>query len=290
MLDVEERRLQCGFTLPVFGMGTWMMGGDFKRNPNNDGHADAAALAAGLERGLRHIDTAEMYAEGFAEEIVGRAIAGWKRNELFITTKVWKTHLSYDGVMRAAEGSLRRLGTDYIDLYLVHAPNDEFPLPATIRALDRLKDDRRIRNIGVSNFAVKRFKHAQALSRHKIVANQVHYNLARREAETSGLLDYCQRNDVMLIAWRPLQKGCLLLSKGEILERLGRKYEKSPAQIAINWLISQPNVVTISTMRSIRHLDENSGALSWHMDPHDIDLLRHKFPDQKPISDVVPLS
>ena len=290
MITIENRQLKCGFKIPVFGLGTWMMGGDFKRQPDNNGDADAAALAAGLDLGLTHIDTAEMYAAGFTEEIVGRAIAGRKRNELFITTKVWKTNLSYDGVMRAAEGSLTRLGTDYIDLYLVHLPNDKFPLEGTIQALDRLKDEKRVLHIGVSNFAVRRLEHAQALSRYKIVVNQVHYNLVFREAEKSGLLDYCQRHDVILMAWRPLQKGALLENSGKVLDSVCRQYGKTPAQIAINWLISQPNIVTISTMRSRKHLDDNMGALGWRMDSKDIKLLREQFPGQANVSDIVPLS
>ena len=139
---IENKELKCGFKMPVFGMGTWMMGGNSERDAGNNGDADAAALIAGLERGLSHIDTAEMYAGGFAEEIVGRAIAGRKRAKLFITTKVWNTNLSFDGVLRAAEGSLKRLGTDCIDLYLVHKPNDDIPLKETIRALDRLQDEK----------------------------------------------------------------------------------------------------------------------------------------------------
>lgn len=289
MSTIENKELKYGFKMPVFGMGTWMMGGNSERDAGNNGDADTAALIAGLERGITHIDTAEMYAGGFAEEITGRAIAGIKRHKLFLSTKVWNTNLSYDGVLRAAEGSLKRLGTDYIDLYLVHKPNDDIPLKETIRGLDRLQSEKVIRNIGVSNFALKRLDHAQALSDHKIVANQVHYNLIFREPETSRLLDYCRENDIMLIAWRPLQKGGLTDRGKEFLKPLCEKYNKTLYQIALNWLLSQPGVATVSTMRSLRHLDENLGAVEWQMDKDDIEFIRKKFPEQQNISDV-PLS
>ena len=289
MITIENKELRCGFKMPLFGMGTWMMGGNSERDAGNNGDADAAALIAGLEQGLTHIDTAEMYAAGFAEEIVGRAIAGRKRAKLFITTKVWNTNLSFDGVLRAAEGSLKRLGTDCIDLYLVHKPNDDIPLKETIRALDRLQDEKIIRNTGVSNFAVRRLDHAQALSSHKIVANQVHYNLIFREPEASGLLDYCGENDIMLIAWRPLQKGGLTADSEKFLKPLCEKYNKTMYQIALNWLISQPGVTTVSTMRKTSHLNENLGAAGWQMDKDDIEFIREGFPDQKKVSDV-PLS
>ena len=164
--------------MPVFGLGTWMMGGDSKRDLQNNGQSDIASLICGMEHGFKHIDTAEMYAEGFAEEISGQAIKGHLRDNLFITSKVWSDDLSYDGVLRAAEKSLKRLGTSYLDLYLIHKANDHFPLAETMKAFDRLMDEGLIKNIGVSNFSVERFKLTQQLSQNKIVVNQVHYNLA----------------------------------------------------------------------------------------------------------------
>ncbi len=275
--------------MPLFGLGTWMMGGDFKRNPDNDGQADIASLICGIEHGLTHIDTAEMYAEGFAEEISGQAIKGHIRDNLFITSKVWSDDLSYDGVLRAAENSIKRLGTNYLDLYLVHKPNDQFPMLETIKALDRLADEGIIKNIGVSNFSLERFKRAQQICEHKIVANQVHYNLINREPEKE-LLGFCQQNDVMLIAWRPLQKGAIIDVKYPFFDELCDKYHKTRAQIALNWLLSQDNVTTISTMRSICHIEENLAALNWKMSDEDIEILRCEFPSQEHVSATVSLS
>ena len=284
---LEVKKLKCGFEMPVFGIGTWMLGGDSETDPDNDDAGDIAAIRAGLEHGLTHIDTAEMYAAGHAEELVAEAIKGYDRSKLFIASKVWNNHFSYEDVQKAAENSLKRLKIDYLDLYMIHKPNDEVPLEETIRGLDKLVERGLIKNIGVSNFAVPRLAKAQTLSANKIVVNQVHYNLICREPETSGLLEYCQQNDVMLSAWRPLDKGGFM--NASLLTDLSEKYMKSPAQIALNWLISQPNVVSMSTMRSLAHLEDNLGALDWQMEESDIKLLRAQFPNQCKISPAVPL-
>jgi len=121
------------------------------------------------------------------------------------------------------------------------------------------------------------------------VTNQVHYNLIYREPEASGLLDYCQQNDVILTAWRPVQKGILAKNDADLVNKMGGKYVKTPAQIAINWLISQKNVVSLSKMSNPEHLKENLGAVGWSLEPKDIELLKNDFPGQQSVSDRVPL-
>lgn len=285
-----EKKLDCGFSMPVLGLGTWQMGGRETRAPSDDGKSSAEALAAGLEMGYRHIDTAEMYAAGFSEEIVGNAISDFDRSALFLTSKVWKTHLHYDDVLRAAEGSLKRLKTDYLDLYLIHQVDDSVPIRETMRALNRLVDEKLIRNIGVSNFAIERFEHAQGWADSKVVANQVHYNLKIREAEKSGLLKYCRENDVMLIAWRPLQKGMLLEKVPDCVREVADQTGLSAAQIALSWLTSQANVVTISMTRNPAHMKENLEAAEVTLPSETVEFLRREFPDQEEISPTVPLT
>lgn len=288
-MTIPVRQLKNGFAMPLLGMGSWMLGGGAERDPASDGKKEAAALRSGLELGFRHIDTAEMYAGGFSEEIVGRAIRGWKRSDLFLTSKVWKTHLAYDEVLRACERSLRRLGTDYLDLYLIHQVDDAYPLEETIRALDRLADEKLVRHIGVSNFAVARLERARACAGHPIAANQVHYNLAVREAELSGLTDYCVEHDIMLIAWRPLQKGTLDAEAPELLREIARRHGRTPAQIALAWLAAQPNTVTISTMRDRRHQLLNCEALEFTLPAEELLRLSREFPGQEAVSGAVPL-
>jgi len=275
--------------MPIFGMGTWRMGGDYHYDPSNDDEADIRAIRAAIEIGITHIDTAETYAEGHAERLVGQAIKGYDREKLFIVSKVPPEHLRYDDLIASAKGSLERLETDYLDLYLIHHPNPNIRIVETMRAKDVLVDEGLVKNIGVSNFTVERLEEAQAHTKNRIVANQLHLNLIYREPERKGLLEYCQKNDVMFVAWRPMQKGLLTKRGIKVLDEMCEKYGRSPAQIAINWLVSQPNVVTLSKMRNVEHIKENLGAIGWQMDEEDIDRLRRDFPNQQDVSDTVPL-
>ena len=282
---MKNKTLKCGFSMPVLGMGTWQMGGRMERDSRNDDAGQIQALKTGLDLGFNLIDTAESYADGKAEELVGEAIRGYDRGKLFLTSKVWKTHVAYDDVLRAAENSLKRLGTDYLDLYLYHQVNNEVPLKETMRAFDRLVSEKLVRHIGVSNFALERFKRAQACAEHKIVVNQIHYSLSVREPE-SELLPWLQENDVMIQAWRPLRgvPDCALLNE------LCTKYGKTKSQIALNWLIMQKNIVTITASSSARHIQDNLDAAAFEMAPSDVELLTRDFPEKKFISDAVPLS
>lgn len=283
------KKLESGFAMPALGMGTWGMGGFMEHDPNNDDAGDIAVLRQGLDAGFNHIDTAEIYGNGHAERLVSAAISGRPRSTLFITSKVFEHHLTCDGVREAAEGSLERLKTDYIDLYLIHHVVESVPLQETIRGLDRLVDEGIVKHIGVSNFATSRLKQAQAYASHKIVANQVHYNLVIREPQPE-LLPYCQENDVMLIAYRPVQGGDILQHPCELVRHLCEKYQKSPAQIALNWLISQTNVATIVAVRFSWQIPDDLGAVDFTLDEADIDLLRRDFPGQRFTSDMIKLS
>jgi len=277
-MQIKTKKLKNGFELPVFGFGTWAVGGRETRDPHNDDKADINAIKTAIELGITHIDTAEMYAAGHAEELVAEAIKGFDRSNLIIVTKVLPEHLHYNDLINSAMKSLKRLGTDYIDIYLIHSPNPSIDIKETMEAMDHLVEKGHIRNIGVSNFDVGEFIVAQENTSNKIVCNQVYYNLMHRESVEDGSLQYAQKNDVMIVAWRPVEKGLFSRSKFDILEKLKEKYGKTGSQIAINWLISQENVVTISKTRNIDHLKENLGALDWKMESSDIDLLTKHFP------------
>ncbi len=284
---IPVKKLKNGFAMPVFGLGTWMMGGGMEMDPENDDAADIEAIERSIDAGITHIDTAEMYANGHAEQLVGKAIRGKDRSKLLLVSKVSPQNLKYDDVLRSCEKSLKRLGTDYLDLYLVHKPNDAIGLKETMQAMNRLQNDGLIRNIGVSNFTRERMRDAAMHSDHQIVATQVHYNLTFREPERAKVLEYCQQNDAFLIAWRPVQG--LAETDPAIVTGLCEKYGKTPTQIALNWLVSQTNVVTLAKMRNPTHLAENLGAFGWEMEAADIELLRKDYPGQQDISDAVPL-
>src|SRR5579871_2815067 len=237
-MHIPIKTLKNGFSLPVYGLGTWEMGGRMEPDHSKD-EQEIAAIKAAIDHGITHIDTAEIYGAGHSEELVGEAIKGYDRSELLIATKVAGPKETYDGILESCEGSLRRLQTDYIDLYLLHrAPEPGVDIKGTMKALDRLVAEKTIRHIGVCNFTVNRLAETQKHTANQLVCNQVHYSLEMREIQSRGVLEYCQKNDIFVVAWGPLSKGAL--EHAPILHEMAEKYSKTPYQVALNWLIAQP--------------------------------------------------
>jgi len=249
--------------IPVVGLGTWRYSGGL------------APLLAGIESGAALIDTAEIYG---SEEVVGQAISG-RRRQVFLATKVRAGNFRRSDLIAAAEGSLRRLGTDYIDLYQLHWPNYTVRIAETMAAMEDLANAGKIRFIGVSNFSVRELREAQAaLSSHQIVSNQVRYSLIERTPEVA-MLDYCQKNGVTLIAFSPLGEEFSRLNAADpegVLEGVAKKSGKTPAQVALNWLIAKENVVVIPKASSVRHAVEDALAAGWRLEPRDYQLLSDK--------------
>jgi len=241
------------------------------------------AIRGAIELGYTHIDTAEMYGAGHSEELVGLAINGFDRESLFITTKVLPQHLRYDDCIKAAEDSLKRLRTEYIDLYLIHIPSSEIPIKETMKAMDSLLLQKKIRFIGVSNFSVKQLKEAHGFTENKIVNNQIEYNLLTRHSGAynvnieSEIVPFCQENDIIITAWKPLAGGRLFQERNKLLEAISEKYNKTLSQIAINWLISKKNIITIPKSTNTEHLKENLGAMGWHLSEDDMKRLDEEF-------------
>ncbi|RLI64966.1 MAG: aldo/keto reductase [Candidatus Asgardarchaeum californiense] len=260
--------------IPAIGMGTWRMGGGMAPDYSRD-NEEIAALKHGLELGMWLIDTAEIYGGGHAEELVAEAIKGYPRDDVFIVTKVWSTHLHYDDVIKAAKGSLKRLRLKYVDLYLIHWPSHAVPLSETMKAMEKLVEMGLVRYIGVSNFNVSEMEEARnALSKNDIVVNQVKYNLLDRSIERD-VLPYCQREKITIMAYTPLAKG--ELARNPILKEIGKKYGKTAAQVALNWLISKDHVMAIPKASSLNHVEENAGAMGWRLSPDDVKFLNEKF-------------
>lgn len=283
-IDIPSKTLGYGFTMPVYGLGTWQMGGRKEVDPANDDQADIDAIKVAIDSGIIHIDTAENYAAGHTEELVAQAIKAYDRSKLLLVSKVSSGLLKHDDVIQSCKNSLRRLGTDYLDIFLIHKPSTTIPLEETMAAFDELKQHGLIKEIGISNASTETLTKAQSLTKNKIVCNQVHYNLQVREPETSGLLKHCQENDVLIVAYRPVEKAALLDVKNPLLDELATKYNKTYSQLAINWLISQPSVVTLSKTRNVEHLQENLGAIGWQMEAVDIERLRNEYNNLQPSS------
>lgn len=261
-------------TLPKIGFGTWNIGGGSSANPRLD-TASMTALRSALEIGYTHFDTAESYASGHCEELVGRAIreTNTKRENIFLTTKVSPEHLSYDRVLNSCENSLRRLDMDYIDLYLIHWPGTGVKYEETFRALNKLVHDGKVRHLGVSNFDLKLLKHAQSLSETPIVTNQVRYSISDRAYAKYGVLEYCQQNDILLTAYSPVSQGRLKVD--QTLRSIAEAHEATPYQIALAWLTSQPNVITIPMSLDPQHIQENFDAADIELSPSEIKQLTH---------------
>ena len=273
---MDYRELVKEVRIPVIGIGTWGMGGGRTADPSKDDE-NIAAIRAGIDLGMTQIDTAEMYGGGHTEELVGAAIESYDRGDIFITTKVWKTHLRYDDLISSMLASLRRLGLDYVDLYLIHWPNPEVPIQETMRALEHCIHEGYTRFIGISNFPVYLVEEAQThLKDNRLVSNQVEYSLTE-QGPRRELLPYCQENGIMLIAYTPLGKGRLAMPGNAILDTIAEKYGKTQAQVALNWLISQENVVAIPKASRIEHLNENIGASGWRLDEEDFRKLSMAF-------------
>ncbi len=253
-----------GISIPKIGFGTWRLGGDSYPDPKLES-VSLTALHTALEVGYTHIDTAEGYAAGHAEELVGRAVreTKTKRENLFITTKVSPEHLQYEQVLRSCENSLRRINIDYIDLYLIHWPRPGMKLEETFRALNQLVRDGKVRHLGVSNFNLKLLKQSHSFSETPLLTNQVPYRLPDHSYVENGVLEYCQQNDILLTAYSPVKFRNLPANK--TLRAIADAHSSAtsratPFQIALAWLVAQPRVITIPMSLNPQHIKENFEA------------------------------
>jgi len=273
--------------IPVIGLGTWQIGGLRDADYSQDDFS-ISSIKKAIDLGYTLIDTAEIYGDGHCEEIVGKAITGYDRKKLFIVSKVFKSNLKYDDLLKSTDGCLKRLGIDYFDLFLIHAPNPNIPIEETMRAMNHLVDIGKAKSIGVSNFSLKRLKEAQACSKHPIVVNQIEYSLITRNEGSYGdcnnmekeVVPYCQEQGIIIMAERPVERGALAQKGFPILDTLSEKYNKTRAQIAINWLISKKNIITIPKSTNETRLKENLETMGWQLAPEDMQALdNYKFDD-----------
>jgi len=264
------------------------MGGDVTPNPNNNDQKDIDAIRYAINKGISHIDTSESYAGGKSELLVGEAIKQISRDKCFIATKVREYNLSYDSVIESCRKSLKRLNTSYIDLYYIHKQNPIIPIEETTRALNKLFDIGLIKHIGLSNVEIDTIKKYSQLLNSQIFAVQNQYNLACRESQKKGVIDYCKRSGIQFIAWRPL----LLLYPGvvdphyhtgtyKLLDEMAMKYNKTNTQIAARWLLQQEGVSIVFKSSNKKHIDEILDADGFKLSNRDWEILDKEFPVQK---------
>ena len=237
------------------------------------------AIRAGLSLGLTHIDTAEMYGNGRAEELTAEALQG-RRGEVFLVSKVLPSNASYEGTLRACERSLKRLGTDHLDLYLLHWEGSH-PIAETMRAMEKLIDDGRIRFAGVSNFDVDQVKAAQAaLRHHRLAADQVLYHLTERGIERK-LIPYCQQQEIAVVAYSPFGHGSFPRPNspgGKILAAIAERNGRTVRQVALNFLTRLPQLFTIPKAGDPEHTRENADGAGWSLSEEDIAAIDREFP------------
>jgi diketogulonate reductase-like aldo/keto reductase len=268
---------QFGWTdaaVPTIGQGTW----------NIEGSADQErrameTLRAGLDLGMTHIDTAEMYGNGRAEELVGKAIAG-RRDNVFLASKVLPQNASYEGTIAACERSLRRLGTSWLDLYMLHWPGNH-PIGETMRAMERLTASGKIHYIGVSNFDVAELRDAErALANARIACNQVLYHLGERGIERR-LIPYCTERGIAVVAYSPFGQRAFpsaTSAKGKVLAGIGARHGKTARQVALRWVTRNEVVVTIPKTSRVERVRENGGGAGWSLSAEDLEKINRTFP------------
>lgn len=262
-------------SVPAIGQGTWDI-------PESGARRNEAirALRRGIELGLTHIDTAEMYGNGRAEEIVGEAIAGVARDSLFLTSKVLPGNASYKGTISACERSLKRMKTPYLDLYLLHWPSSH-PLEETMQALEALVEQGKARFIGVSNFDVDDVREAQSHLRSvPLASDQVLYNLKERGPE-SRLYPYCEKHDIAFVGYTPFGRGRFPRKEAEPVGVLGKIADargKTVRQVILNFLTRKPNAFAIPKASRVEHVEENAGALNWQLTAEEAAAIDAAFP------------
>lgn len=254
--------------VPLVGQGTWHMG----ENPAERAN-EVAALRLGIELGMTLIDTAEMYGEGGAEEVVGEAIQG-RREQVFLVSKVYPHNASRNGIPQACERSLQRLGTDCIDLYLLHW-RGQYPLTETVEAFERLRQAGKIRCWGVSNFDVDDLQELEDLA--ACATNQVLYNPEERGIEFD-LLPFCQTHGMPVMAYCPVGQGGRLLHHPAVIE-VAQRHGVQPGQVVLAWALRQPGVLVIPKAVSAGHVRANAAAAALQLSDEDLSLFDRAFPE-----------
>jgi len=255
--------------MPSFGLGTWRMG-----EHEDQLQHEADVIRAALDMGVTLIDTAEMYGEGGAEEVIGEAIRG-RRDGLFLVSKFYPHNASRNGVIEACERSLRRMDCDTIDLYLLHWPGS-VPLAQTFEALHELQDKGKIRDFGVSNFNLSNLQDIPEADQSQLGCNQVFYNLAHREVEWE-VSAWCGERGIPVMAYSPLDQAGSLLGSAAVAS-VAEKHSATAAQIALAWLLHQPGTVVIPKSARPARIRENLDAVEIELGGDDLATLDAAFP------------
>jgi diketogulonate reductase-like aldo/keto reductase len=252
------------------GIGTWDIGSVLK--PENalskykgteavygNETGEIEAIRYSISKGQNHIDCAELYGAFYTDEIVGRAIAGLPREDLYIADKLWRTSLATGKVRATVESMLKKLGTDYLDLLYIHAPFSDAPWQEAIPQIDKLIDEGIVRQFGISNFNVEQMKQAMVLTKHPLAVNQMNLSVLHQEEVNKPFRDFCKQNSIQIVAYRPLEWQAVLANK--TVRAIAKTHDVTPAQVALGWLI-QLGALPIPKATNKSHIDDNVQAVS----------------------------
>ena len=273
-------KTKSGKTLFPIGIGTWNIGGTFTADPsakykgaepNYDNElAEIEAIRYSISKGQNHIDCAELYGAFHTDEVVGKAVAGLEREDLYIADKLWKTSVGKGLVRATVEQMLNKLGTDYLDMLYIHAPWEDVNWQEAIPQIDELIDEGIVRDFGVSNFTVADMEQTQKIARHPIVANQMNYNVLYKDEVNQGFRDYCRENNIQIVAYQPVKRQEVL--DNEVIQSIAKARNATAAQVALAWLIAQ-DALPIPKAISKPHIDENIKAVAVQLSDQELELL-----------------
>lgn len=263
------------------GIGTWGIAGTFNPNDPNAKYKGAEpehgneevgidAIRYSISKGQNHIDCAELYGGFYTDEVIGRALVGLKREDLYIADKLWKTSVATGAVRPVVEQMLKKLGTDYLDMLYIHAPWDDVNWMEAIPQINKLIEEGIVRHFGVSNFSVEQMGKAMEMSNHPILANQMNYNVLYKREVDDDFRAFCSENNIQLIAYQPVKRQEVL--QNEVIQDIARTHGATPAQVALAWLITK-NALPIPKAIDKKHIDENVNAVNLRLSLEEINLL-----------------
>ncbi len=273
-------KTKSGKAIFPIGIGTWNISSVFNADPtakykgvepsHGNEEAEIEAIRYSISKGQNHIDCAELYGAFYTDEVVGRAISGLKREDLYIADKLWKTSVGRGLVRPTVEKMLEKLGTDYLDMLYIHAPWEEINWQEAIPQIGELIDEGMVRDFGVSNFTVTDMETVREIAKHPIVANQMNYNLLYKDEVDETFREYCKEHDIQLVAYQPIKRQEVLNNK--TIQEIADARKATPAQVALAWLLAQ-GALPIPKAVKREHIDDNIKAADLQLSDQDIDRL-----------------
>ncbi len=277
---MDYMQTKSGTPLFPIGIGTWNIGGTFTADPSakykgaepnyDNEEVEIEAIRYSISKGQNHIDCAELYGAFHTDEVVGKAIAGLKREDLYIADKLWKTSVGTGLVRATVEQMLKKLGTDYLDMLYIHAPWEDVNWQEAIPQIDELIDEGIVRDFGVSNFTVANMEQTRKIAKHPIVANQMNYNVLYKNEVNEEFQNYCRENNIQIIAYQPVKRQEVLDNK--VIQDIAKAHNVTAAQVALAWLLAQ-SALPIPKAINKSHIDENIKAVDVQLTEQELNLL-----------------